>query len=351
MTPRTPHVSVHGLVKIFTVAEREVVALSGLDLEVDQGEVVAIVGASGSGKSTLVDTLAGLQEPTAGSVRVGGVDLARMDSSQRARYRRDTVGFVWQQTGRNLLPYLDAQANIAMPLSLAGTSRRARRARADELLDLVGLADRARHRPAEMSGGEQQRVAIAVALAAGPELVLADEPTGELDTHTAGEVLGTLRNVSQSQRATVLIVTHDPLVSDSVERTVAIRDGRTSSEVLRRRAVDALGKEQLVEEEYAMVDRTGRVQLPGDYREQLRISNRVRMTLNPDHIGVFPQPAADTTPADAATESAEDSVEHTTPEPPLMTAQGSTQTSQDDVTAPDSDDVWRPPRRSDEEQS
>lgn len=283
-----PHVDVHGLVKIFSVGGREVVALAGLDLQVDRGEVVAIVGASGSGKSTLVDTLAGLQEPTAGTVTVGGTDLARMTGAQRARYRREGVGFVWQQTSRNLLPYLDAAANVMVPLSLRGVSRRLARERAHDLLELVGVRHRARHRPAEMSGGEQQRVAIATALATAPDLLLADEPTGELDSRTAEEVLATLRNAAVAEGATVLIVTHDPMVDQAVERTIAIRDGRTSSEVLRTRRMDASGREELIEQEYAVVDRTGRVQLPAEYRDELDINDRVRLTLTADHIGVFP---------------------------------------------------------------
>lgn len=293
--PAEPHVVVEGLVKIFTAGGRDVVALAGLDLEVARGEVVAIVGASGSGKSTLVDILAGLQEPTAGSVRVAGVEVARLDASGRARYRRNTVGFVWQQTSRNLLPYLSARVNVEVPLALSGLGRRDRRTRAMELLDAVGLADRATHLPQGLSGGEQQRIAIATALANGPELLLADEPTGELDTTTASAVLDTLRATSRAQGTTVLIVTHDLLVSESVERTVAIRDGRTASEVLRRRAA---GSTDLVEQEYAVVDRTGRVQLPSEYRTELGIGGRVRMDLNPDHIGVFPDA---TDPPDAST--------------------------------------------------
>ncbi len=286
------HVAAHGLVKIYSVGGQDIVALAGLDLDVQRGEVVALVGASGSGKSTLVNVLAGLEEPTAGRVRVGGHDLATMGSTERTHYRRDVVGFVWQQTGRNLLPYLDARANVEVPLALAGRGRRERRRRSAELLEIVGLADRATHRPSQLSGGEQQRVAIAVALASAPELLLADEPTGELDTETAHAVLDTLRQASHAEGSTVLIVTHDPLVSGSVERTVAIRDGRTATEVRRRRTIGVGGLEEVVAEEFAVVDRTGRVQLPGEYLEELDIRDRVRLGLAHDHISVWPDAAA-----------------------------------------------------------
>ena len=280
------HVQVRGLVKIFTTGTTEVVALGGLDLDVDRGEVIAIVGPSGSGKSTLVDVLSGLRRPTAGSVRVGGTELSRLDDAALVRYRRETVGFVWQQTSRNLLDYLDAVSNVELPMAMAGIDRRHRRDRAMALLASVGMAERATARPGVLSGGEQQRVAIAVALAAGPQLLLADEPTGELDTVTASEVLETLRRASAEQGTTVLIVTHDPLVSGSVERTVAIRDGHTATEVVRRRSGGdgALAGAQ----EYAVVDANGRLQLPEEYRTRLGIGRRVRVELHDDHVRVLP---------------------------------------------------------------
>jgi ABC-type lipoprotein export system ATPase subunit len=181
------------LVRIYLAAGIEVQALQGLDLLVEQGEIVALVGASGSGKSTLMNILAGLDTPTAGSVRVAGHDLAAMASRQRLAYRRRVVGFIWQQTSRNLLPYLTAQQNVELPMRLAGSRAASRRARAAELLDLLGLGDGAGRRPDQMSGGEQQRAAIAVALVNEPKVLLADEPTGELDTATAAEVFGESR--------------------------------------------------------------------------------------------------------------------------------------------------------------
>lgn len=276
------------LVKIYKVADLEVVALQGLDLVVDEGEFIAIVGASGSGKSTLLNVLGGLDTPSAGHARVAGFDLLDMSARDRTIYRRRTVGFVWQQTARNLLPYLSAQENVEMPVTLDGHSAYYRRHRAGELLERVGLADRAGHRPAQLSGGEQQRVAIAVALANKPRVLFADEPSGELDTQTAGEVFEVLRRVNEDEGVTVVVVTHDPLVAEHVNRTVAIRDGRTSSEVLRRTEIDEVGEHRVVSEEFAVLDRVGRLQLPHDFVEALELERRVRLTLDPDHINVWP---------------------------------------------------------------
>ncbi len=277
-----------GLVKIYKVADLEVVALQGLDLLVEPGELVAIVGASGSGKSTLLNILGGLDVPSAGRAAVAGHDLLAMGARERDRYRRQVVGFVWQQTARNLLPYLTAGENVELPMILDGWPRRHRRGRARELLDVVGLADRAGHRPAQLSGGEQQRVAIAVALANDPPMLLADEPTGELDTATAAAIFGALRAVNEQAGVTVVVVTHDPQVSEQVGRTVTIRDGRTSSETLRRLEGGAAGERQLVAEEFAVLDRAGRLQLPREYVEALELERRVRLTLDPDHIKVWP---------------------------------------------------------------
>ena len=276
------------LVKIYKVADLEVVALQGLDLLVNRSEMIAIVGASGSGKSTLMNILGGLDVPSAGKAVVAGFDLLGMTAQDRLRYRRQVVGFIWQQTGRNLLPYLNAFENVELPMILDGMPRQQRRERAQELLALVGLADRAAHRPDRLSGGEQQRVAIAVALANSPEVLLADEPTGELDTATSNEIFGVLRTASTDLGVTVVIVTHDPLVSGQVNRTVAIRDGRTSSETLRRTELGVDGMHQVIAEEFAVLDRAGRLQLPHDYVEALALERRVRLELETDHIGVWP---------------------------------------------------------------
>ena len=283
------------LVRIFSTDGVEVQALQGLDLLVREGELMALVGASGSGKSTLMNILAGLDTPTAGAARVAGRDLLTMTAKDRLSYRREVVGFVWQQTSRNLLPYLTAAQNVALPVQLAGTrgrgraARRARSERALELLELLEVADCRDRRPHQMSGGQQQRVAIAVALANDPAVLLADEPTGELDSHTAEQIFAAFRTANERLGTTIVIVTHDQAVAGEVRRTVAIRDGRTSTEVLRRSEVDATtGHETVVAREYAMLDRAGRLQLPAEYTRALNMRDRVALELEPDHIGVWP---------------------------------------------------------------
>ncbi|MEW2415463.1 ABC transporter ATP-binding protein [Streptomyces sp. NPDC046866] len=293
------------LVRIFSTDGVEVQALQGLELTVSRGDLVALVGASGSGKSTLLNILAGLDVPTAGTAVVDGYDLLEMSAKDRLRYRREAVGFVWQQTARNLLPFLTAAQNIALPMQLRGRSRgggraaggrspagrAGRTARVAELLEALGIADLAGRRPAELSGGQQQRVAIAVAMANDPAVLLADEPTGELDSDTGAAIFEAFRTVNRELGATVVIVTHDPLVAGEVRRTVAIRDGRTSSEVLRRTVTDEHGAESVSEREYVMLDRTGRVQLPRKFLEALGMEHRVAVDLAADRIEVRPDDA------------------------------------------------------------
>ncbi|MDP5310043.1 ABC transporter ATP-binding protein [Streptomyces poriferorum] len=283
------------LVRIFSTDGVEVQALQGLDLLVREGELIALVGASGSGKSTLMNVLAGLDEPTAGAAKVAGCDLLTMSAKDRLRYRREVVGFVWQQTARNLLPYLSAVQNVTLPMQLAGRTRKKaeRAARAESLLSLLEVADCRDRRPHQMSGGQQQRVSIAVALANEPSVLLADEPTGELDSQTAEQVFAALRMANQELGTTILIVTHDQSVASEVSRTVAIRDGRTSTETLRRTEVDATtGQESVVAREYAMLDRAGRLQLPADHTEALGMRVRVMLELEADHIGIWPDDTA-----------------------------------------------------------
>jgi putative ABC transport system ATP-binding protein len=282
----TPHILCTDLVRIFVAQGVEVQALQGLDLRVDRGELIALVGASGSGKSTLLTILSGLDVPTAGAASVAGHDLLAMTGRERIRYRRHTVGFVWQQTTRNLLPYLTAAENLELAMSVAGT--KGRTPRIAGLLDLLGVAHVRDRVPAAMSGGEQQRVAIAVALANEPEVLLADEPTGELDEATSASVLEVMRAVNEELGVTTLIVTHDPSVSGHVRRTVQIRDGRTSTEVLRRTELDEHGREQHVAEEFAVLDRVGRLQLPQDYITSLAMKDRVRLALEDDRVEVYP---------------------------------------------------------------
>ncbi|MEX1170179.1 MAG: ABC transporter ATP-binding protein [Chloroflexota bacterium] len=276
------------LVKIYKVADLEVVALQGLDLLVESGEFIALIGASGSGKSTLLNILGGLDVPSAGRVVVAGHQLAEMGSREQTRYLRHVIGFVWQQTSRNLLPYLTALENVALPMVLDGIPPRERETMARDLLEQVGLGDRADHRPDRMSGGEQQRTAIAVALANRPEVLLADEPTGELDTATAHQIFDLFRHLNRELGVTIIVATHDPLVSDQVNRTVSIRDGRVSSEVLRHRTVSAAGEHHVIATEYAVLDRAGRLQLPRAHVEALGLERRVRLELEDDHIGVWP---------------------------------------------------------------
>lgn len=289
-TGTEPDILCVDLVRIFSAQGIEVQALQGLNLRIDPGELVAVVGASGSGKSTLLSILSSLDQPTAGTARVAGYDLLTMTSRQRVDFRRARVGFVWQQTSRNLLPYLTAGENIAAVLAIAGNGVKgvARTGRVTSLLDLLGVGNCVDRRPSEMSGGEQQRVAIAVAIANEPRVLLADEPTGELDEVTSAHVLDAMRDVNRELGVTTLIVTHDPSVSEHVARTVQIRDGRTSTEVLRSTRTDEHGAEEVVADEYAVLDRVGRMQLPEEFVAHLGLRDRVRLALEPDHVGVWP---------------------------------------------------------------
>jgi len=288
MTPPTsPDIDCVDLVRIFRTKDVEVQALQGLTLRVERGDMVAVIGASGSGKSTLLNVLSGLDQPSAGRAVVAGHDMLAMGRRERVAFQRSSVGFVWQQTSRNLLPYLTAAQNIAAVIAIAGGPRGAARTRrVDELLDLLGVGGVRDRTAAEMSGGQQQRVAIAVAIANDPTVLLADEPTGELDEATSAEVLGAMRRVNEERGVTTLIVTHDATVSDQVRRTVQIRDGRTSTEVVRSTRVDELGDEYAVAEEFAVLDRVGRMQLPATFTESLDLRDRVRLTLESDHVSV-----------------------------------------------------------------
>ena len=279
------------LFKIYKIADLEVVALRGLDLDVRRSEVVAIVGASGSGKSTLLNILAGYDTPSAGRVTVGDKDLLRMTPNDVELYRRDEVGFIWQQTSRNMFPYLTAVENVALPMMLTFTSPADRRRRAEDLLELVGLGGRMGHTPDKLSGGEQQRVAIAVALANHPPLLLADEPTGELDDATAAEILDLFGTINSEMNTTILIVTHDPDIAYKVGRVVMIRDGKMATEVRRRvtyqRLSGAAETDQPLEE-FILVDGSGRVQIPRDIIDRLRIGARARIDTEDGRVTLTP---------------------------------------------------------------
>ena len=304
-----PLITCENLVKIYKVADLEVVALQGLDLTIQQGELMGIVGASGSGKTTLLNILGGLDRPSAGRLMVNGRDLLKAPDHVLDEYRRTEVGFVWQQTARNLIPYLSAQANVELPMTIEAKSRREKREWAQDLLETVGLWEHRKHRLAQLSGGQQQRVAIAVALANKPRILLGDEPTGEVDSGTAQEILALLQSMNERYGLTTIIVTHDPQVARVVDRVVTIRDGRTSSETVRRVAdVEAALTQGIQEasatavkptpsslpseyEEYVVVDAAGRLQIPPDLREELGIGGRVTLEKTEDG-GVLIYPVA-----------------------------------------------------------
>jgi ABC-type lipoprotein export system ATPase subunit len=271
------------LVKIYKSADLEVVALQGLDLHVPRGEMLALVGPSGAGKSTLLNILGGLDEPSAGRCTVAGIDLTHLSDQQRLHYRRRIVGQVWQQSSRNLFSDLSLLDNVLVPMVLAGYPSRQRKSRARRLLELVGLGDRVNHAPERLSGGEQQRGAMAVALANEPQLLLADEPTGELDTLTARDVLQLLRRLNAELNLTTVLVTHDPMVAGAMDRSVAIRDGRTSTEVVH--AEEA--------EETVIIDGVGRLQIPRPLLEAIPFGGRARVHLAGDHLELWPAGVAE----------------------------------------------------------
>ena len=284
------------LVKLYKTKDIEVVALQGLDLTVARGEMMALIGNSGSGKSTLMNILGGLDKPSAGSAVVDGIDLNALSGESLRRYQMATVGFVWQNTARNLIPYLTARENVELPMTFLGKKDSAY---ARQLLEFVGLENRMnRQKLFELSGGEQQRVAIAIALANRPGLLLADEPTGAVDTKTTAMLLDVLKKISRELGITIVIVTHDRQVSSYVDRVVAISDGRTSSEFIRRRYdIELKDLENMLEseveethDEYAVMDRAGRVQIPADYTEAMGIRGRgrVKITYEEDAVVIRP---------------------------------------------------------------
>ncbi len=295
-------VSCDNLIKIYKVDDLEVVALQGLDLEVAPGEMIAIVGASGSGKSTLLNILGGLDMPSAGRVIVANHDLARLSEEQRTRYRSLIVGHVWQQSGRNLLADLTITDNVDLPQILKGVSASRYKRRTRELLEIIGLADMAKKKPSQLSGGEQQRVALAVALANEPSLLLADEPTGELDSVTTQEIITFMRQLNKELGVTILVVTHDVAVASIVDRTLAIRDGRTSTETIRRNqsltmstTTDAaqgasaiIGLSGETHQESIFIDRVGILQLPAEAMEQVALRGRADVRIAGEHVELWP---------------------------------------------------------------
>ena len=214
------------LTKTYHVGEAQTQALSGLTLQVEQGRVVAIIGPSGSGKSTFLNILGGLDRPSTGTLHVGDVEITALDDETLSRYRRDAVGFVWQQTSRNLLPYLTVQQNLHFPLKLRGIASKVREQRVTSLLEAVDIGHRLSHSVKTLSGGEQQRAAIAVALAHNPGILLADEPTGSVDSETTATIVSLFRQLASRFGVTVIIVSHDPDLITQVDQVFAIQDGR-----------------------------------------------------------------------------------------------------------------------------
>jgi len=221
-------VETRGLTRVYRLGPTEVPALRGVDLVIARQEFVSIVGRSGSGKSTLLHLLGCLDRPTTGSVWLEGIEVTALPRRRLPAVRRDKVGFVFQQF--NLLPHLTALENVLLPLRYSRTPRREARRRAESLLAQVGLAGRLDHRPAELSGGEQQRVALARSLINRPAIVLADEPTGEVDTHTAAEIVALLRELNRAEGQTFVVVTHDPLVAAATDRTISLQDGQVTAD-------------------------------------------------------------------------------------------------------------------------
>jgi ABC-type lipoprotein export system ATPase subunit len=276
-------VECEGLVHIYKTEELEVVALQGLDLTVEAGEMVAIAGRSGSGKTTLMNLLAGVEPPTAGAATVAGHDLARMDGRERDRYRREVVGYVLQHSLANLVMDLTVIQNVQVPMLGGGKGRRGRRARA--LLDKLGLGGQGRLKPAQLTGAEAQRLALAVALANEPRLLLADEPTAELDGANAQTLLDDMTRVLRDLGTAAIMVTHDQQLERHVDRVIQIRDGKTSTEMRWRAKASGDGE---VADELVILDRAGRLQLPKAHVEKLGLRDRVRVHLEGDSIRIMP---------------------------------------------------------------
>ena len=285
-----PMVECENLVKIYKTKDIEVLALQGLEVRIAKGELMAIIGNSGSGKSTFLNMIGGLDRPSAGRLIVDGKDLFKLSNRELVDYKRRTVGFVWQNNARNLVPYLTAWQNVQMPMLFDKGAQKKRRAL--ELLEMVGLAHKKNSRLAQLSGGEQQRIAVAISLANRPKLLLADEPTGSVDAKTGAYILDMLRAINRDTGVTIVIVTHDPLLAKKVNRVVAIRDGKISSERIMKQSyldrlhdINAFTDTKEVQDEYVVLDRAGRLQIPRDMLDKLHIEgNRMKMELREDKI-------------------------------------------------------------------
>jgi len=295
---KEPIIICDNLVKVYKLLGLEVMALQGLDFVAMPGEIAAIVGASGSGKTTLMSTIGGLEQPTSGWIHVAGHELNQMNQRQLNTYRQETIGFIWQHATRNLLPYLTCRENIELPLLIGGNMSHDKEAYIDQLLELVDLLERSDHRLSELSGGEQQRVALCVALINHPKILLADEPTGELDSNLAKQMFATLRKLQTELDLTIVVVSHDIEIAKYVDRVVTIRDGRVATETLKQ--INKNGdsptleisteletedvEEEHVYEEMAIFDSGGSIHIPDEYREHLGIKRRAKIELLDDAI-------------------------------------------------------------------
>jgi len=282
MSDKNKMIVCENLIKIYKTSDTEVVALQGLDLVVEEGELMAIIGNSGSGKSTLLNMLGGLDHASAGKLIVAGKDLFKLKEKEMVNYKKETVGFVWQNNVRNLIPYLTAQENIELILSVGRQTNK--KVRALELLEMVDMLHRKKSKLSQLSGGEQQRIAIAIALANNPKLLLADEPTGSVDTKTANQILNLFQRLNKTLNLTIVIVTHDRELSKKVDRVVSIRDGKTSSEILRKSSyAETLAKlssglkDDESHVELAVIDKNGRVHIPEEYLSALNINSQSKL--------------------------------------------------------------------------
>lgn len=281
------------LVKIYKSEDVEVMALQGLDLEIKKGELMAVIGKSGSGKSTLMNMIGGLERPSAGKLYIDGKDLFTLSDNEMVEYRNKTVGFVWQKSSRNLVPYMTAVENIEVPMYFTKKSPEEMRKKALELIEKVGMLHKKDSYPEQMSGGEQQRIAIAVALANEPDILLADEPTGAVDSKTSNKIQDLFCTLNKELGITIIIVTHDISLANKVNRVVMISDGKISTEKIMkekyRQAMNLLDGEFISgnesHEEYSVLDKAGRLQLNEEMLSAAGIDgNRVKVQVVDDKV-------------------------------------------------------------------
>ena len=279
-----PFIELRDVVKIYEKKStgQKVLALRGIELMINQGELVAIIGPSGAGKSTLLKLIGGIDQPSSGIIRVGDLEIQQLPPWELTSFRRSTVGFLWQLPEENLMPELSALENVEFPMLFTSMSREQRIKRARELLARVGLAARETHHLGQLSGGEAQRVGLAVALANDPEVVLCDEPTGELDSLTTMEIIEFFKEMNQEFGTTMIVVTHDMRFEKETDRAYRILDGMISG--MRK----ASKKQPGVREELTVVDSYGNLRLPRVVIDSLKIKRHARIRLLSDHARIYP---------------------------------------------------------------